>query len=478
MSIEIGGRAFVAALSLAFAIVSQVPFRFATAQTTSSEAGPSGGDAASPAATDPSDVVTAEELREELENLRERLEALEADSGSRAESDVGDVRDGEVDLSDEDVAYGSLDSDKPSHPLARDWFENITISGFGAAGFLMTGNDGLRPDGGFLIKEASLFVEAETWEDIFFFAEVQTNRLGKDDDLFVRTGEVHAHFRNVLKHWGDGLLGIKVGRIDIPFGEEYLWQDASDNPLITNSAAYPYGFDEGVLFYGKARGLGWLLSVTDGDDTRSLDDDPDKAINLKLYGNVSEDLYVSASLMRNGRVGKSAFEFGGSHFQPVGAGRASSAGTSGSRKVDAYLYELDAKYSFGDAGYVALSFGQAFVDDNDSTFDRDLLWFSAEGLVNLTPTIYAVARYSEIGTYNAGEGYHFDGKITAGGNAAFGYDTRRFRRVGVGLGWKPNPRVILKGELGADFFKVIDVSPFSATDDDRWLAGAELVLVF
>ena len=40
---------------------------------------------------------------------------------------------------------------------------------------------------------------------------------------------------------------MKLGRIDIPFGDEYLWQDAIDNPLITNSAAYPYGWDEGIL---------------------------------------------------------------------------------------------------------------------------------------------------------------------------------------------------------------------------------------
>ena len=405
-------------------------------------------------------------VQEEIQDLRRRLEILEA--RDRDEVDLSDDRVGEV---DGDLA-------EPSHPLAKPWFQNFTISGFAAAGFLATGNDGERENGGFLVKEATLWIEADVWEDISFFAEIQTNRLGKDDSLFVRTGEVHAHFRNVLKRWGDDLLGIKIGRIDIPFGEEYLWQDSSDNPLITQSAPYPYGFDEGILLYGNLHGLGWLFSVTDGTDDRSLEDNTDKAVNVKVYGRPWSPLYLSASFMRNGRAVKSAFEFGGSHFQPIGASHVSSVGDSASTKVEAYLYQLDAKYHFGDKAYVAFSFGQALVDDRDSTFDRDLLWFVVEVLYHFHPKVYGVARYSEIGTYKTSEGYHFDGKITAGGNAAFGYDARRLQRLSLGAGWRPNPRVLLKGEVGADWFDEIEGSPFTASGDERWLVGFEVVLAF
>ena len=43
-------------------------------------------------------------------------------------------------------------------------------------------------------------------------------------------------------------------------------EDASDNPLISNSGAYPCGYDEGMVAYGTLKGLGWIASLTDGRD--------------------------------------------------------------------------------------------------------------------------------------------------------------------------------------------------------------------
>lgn len=380
---------------------------------------------------------------------------------------------GEVDLSPDRAPS----ADGQDHVLARPWYDNVDLWGFGAAGFLDSGRDGTRPDGGFLVKEATVFLEAEVWDNTSLFLEIQTNRLGKDDSLMVRTGEVNAHFRDVLSGWSEIPLGIKVGRVDIPFGEEYLSQDASDNPLISTSAGYPYGFDEGIVLYGELCGVGWVTSVLDGTDARSIEDNRDKSITAKLYGNACDWLYLSGSFMRNGRAAKSAFEFGGSHFEPVGASHASSAGSSTGTKVDALLYEIDAQLTC-EHGHLALSFGQAFVDDDGSTFDRDIRYFSIEPMVRITKEIYAVARYSEIGTYDSTEGYHFDGKTTAGGNSAFGYDTRRFQRLSVGLGWQPNPRVTVKAEVGKDWFDVIRQSTTRAGDDDRVLVGFEVVLEF
>ncbi|MFT5326141.1 MAG: hypothetical protein ACI8P0_004015 [Planctomycetaceae bacterium] len=213
----------------------------------------------------------------------------------------------------------SLDEDEdapPTHVLARRWLENFRMSGFAAFDLLSTGKDGKNAEGGFIVTETTIWIEPQVWDDISVFFELQVNRLAKDDTLAARTGEVHVHFRDVWKSECGDTLGIKVGRIDIPFGEEYLWQDSIDNPLITQSAAYPYGFDEGVLLYGStADGLGWLLAVTDGTDERSIEDEWDKAVNVKFYGSPSENVYLSSSFMRNGRAAKSAFEFGGSHFQ-------------------------------------------------------------------------------------------------------------------------------------------------------------------
>lgn len=182
--------------------------------------------------------------------------------------------------------------------------------------------------------------------------------------------------------------------------------------------------------------------------------------------------------MGNGRAGKSAFEFGGSHFQPVGASHLSSTGISDSRMVDATLYQVDAEYDFGERASVAWSLGRGLIDDADNVFDRDLTWFSVQPQVSIAPSSYAVLRYSEIGTYESGGGYHFDGKTTAGGNSAFGYDVRRFRRMSVGVGWQSNPRVVLKGEVGYDWFDLIDDAPLVESNTHRLLTGAELVLIF
>lgn len=416
--------------------------------------------------------VRVDLLMDELATLKDRISQLEDSTFEGDELIIDDPLLDEVDLEEDELA-------PPTHVLARRWFENFQMSGFAAFDFLATGNDGKNPEGGFLVKETTIWIEPQVWDDISVFFELQVNRLAKDETIAARTGEVHVHFRNVWDSGCGDTLGIKVGRIDIPFGEEYLWQDSIDNPLITQSAAYPYGFDEGILFYGStAGGLGWLLAITDGTDERSIEDDWDKALNVKFYGEPSEDLYLSASFMRNGRAAKSAFEFGGSHFQPVGASHPSSLGISPSALVDALLYEVDAKLSCDNGAYIAMSFGQAFQDDSVNTFDRNFLWYSVEALHPLSEKTYGVARFSDIGTYDSGEGYHFDGKITAGGNSAFGYDARRFQRLSVGLGWTPNPRTVIKAEVGSDWYDVIEASTFTPRDDDRWLAGFEVVVAF
>jgi hypothetical protein len=401
-------------------------------------------------------------LRRRVEELERRLAAPKS---------------GGLDLSG--AALPFLDDAPDAHPLALPWYRRIDIWGFGAAGYFDSGRSGSRPDGGFLIKEASIFLDATAWDNWSFFFELQTNRLGQDDSKYVRTGEVYAHGRRLIEFDNGDSVSIKVGRIDIPFGEEYLWQDASDNPLISTSAAYPYGFDEGILLYGTCVGVGWVAALTDGTDARSLNDSDAKALNAKIYGRPWAPLYLSASVMKNGKAAKAAFEWGGSHPQPVGAGGApSAAGQSPSTRVDSLMYELDAIATLTPRATVALSIGAATIEDDAPGFDRDLGWLSLQPSYDLPNDMYVVARYSEIGTYDADEGYHFDGKTIANGNSSFGYDTRRLQRISLGVGWKPNPKTILKFEVGRDRFHVINGSTFNPGDDDREFFGFELVLSF
>lgn len=383
--------------------------------------------------------------------------------------------DGLVDLSGEEL--DAVPRTESNHVLSSPWWQNLEIHGFGGAGFYDTGANGTRPHGGFAIKEASLFVHADVWQNIELYFELQTNRLGKDGELYTRTGEVNIHFRDL---WvSDHVeLGAKLGRIDLPFGEEYLAQDAIDNPLITQSASYVYGWDEGVALYGRVGPLNFIGSLTDGTDDRSKEDHHSKAVSLKISQSPAPRLYWSVSAMHNGKSAESGLEFGGSHFEPVGASHVSTLGISPSAVVESALVQLDLRFDvFGDRGYVAAHYGAAQQNDAVSRFDRDFQWFGIEALLKFTPSWYAAARYSEIGTYDRDEGYHFDGKIFAGGNAAFGYDTRRFRRLGVGIGYVPNPHLRIKAEAGRDWFDLIDASTRSGTDNRDFL-GFEVAVGF
>lgn len=419
-----------------------------------------------------------EQLKNTVSQLMERIERLEQLLLSKNTDLVEKVEAQAVVLEQDDyVSINSSEAGSTQDVISSNWFENFQISGFGSFSYIATGDAGTRPEGGFLIKEASLFVEADTWKNTALFFEIQTNRLGDDKTKWLRTGEVYVHLRDVFPEWEGSKMGVKVGRMDLPFGEEYLMQDANDNPLISFSAAYPYGWDEGVLIYGDYQGLGWAASVMDGTDERSVEDDSSKTYNAKLWANPIEPLYLSASVMVSGKTAKSALEFGGSHFRPVGNSRVSTAGSSASQLVEAFLWEVDAKYSFGenlDSGSLWLSYGEASLDDQDSTFDRDLRWLVIEPIWYLTESVYLAGRYSEIGTFDSQRGYHFDGKTTAGGNSAFGYDVKSFQRISIGLGWWINQRTSLKIEYSKDDFKLIEASPFSPENDERDMFGIEI----
>ena len=184
--------------------------------------------------------------------------------------------------------------------------------------------------------------------------------------------------------------------------------------------------------------------------------------------------------MATGDASKSAFEFGGSHFEPVGDDRTGRP-ISSSSEVDAKLIEIDAIKDFRIASLKAelsLSLGAAKQKDDDSEFDRDIYWFSVQPLLNFNPRWYTVLRYSEIGTYDDSDGYHFDGKTFAGGNKAFGYGVQRFRRLGLGLGWTPNPRVRAKLEIGKDWYKLIDGAMADADNKNRSFMGVEVAVGF
>lgn len=419
-----------------------------------------------------------DQQRQQLDELKDRVHELEAERRSPSEPVSPPVT--PVDLSYQEVSPASSEPVPPAErsPVSDEWFRRIHLSGFGAAGIVGTGKDAERSTLGFLNYDAHLFLDATVWKDVSYFVELLAVERGNDAET--KSGEMYVHLHDLFESsLGEG-FGLKIGRIDIPFGEEYRRQDSVDNRLITNSVNLPYNWDEGVVAYGRFGGLGWVASVMDGQTTRSIDDSRDKATTLKLYGNPIEPLYLSASFLRNGKSAKSALKFAGSHFQPVGrAGGPSVLGTSPSTQVESYAYSLDARYAFPRSkGQLDLSFGQGFLRDDNAAFNRDFLFFTVEPMVQLTPKLYAVSRFSGIGTFDDGEGYHFDGNPFAGGIGDFGDDAKSLLRWAIGLGYQLNPRTRVKLEYSRDDFEVIDSSLTKDSHEDRDLVGAQVVVGF
>ncbi|TAL04888.1 MAG: hypothetical protein EPO07_04560 [Verrucomicrobia bacterium] len=318
----------------------------------------------------------------------------------------------------------------------------VHISGEGAVGFFRTGSEGFAPNGEFRVDEAKLFVEAPVWKDVYFFSEL--NLFTREDtDLNLQLGELYLDFENVSQLWQqDGQLNLRLGRFDIPFGEEYLSRDAIDDPLISHSLMDFWGVDEGVEVYGAIAKLQYVLAVQSGGASSARDFTADKSVTLRLSGDPISWLHVGASAMRTGDVdvmneGWSELWFGGGWFGPI---------SPSATQVHANLAQGDVTFRLP-CGHVKLSGGYARYGDNDPSADngRDIWFYSVEGLHRFTRKFYAAARFSQI---LAERGYLLVGN---GDINRFYFDptqplTDNLWQLSLGLGYRFCDQLVVKAE--------------------------------
>lgn len=391
---------------------------------------------------------------------------------------------GSVDLSDE--RYESLAEAARQQPAAaevpastdqaRDWVQRIDVWGYVAADYLHTQSGGSFPGGAIAIDQASLFLNAEATGDVSLFLEVQVDYLQRNTTSDIRIGEVYAQFANVRSLPGDGTLSVKAGRFDLPFGEWYLQEDATENAMVGFPVFLPYGFDEGVLVHGKWPGRGVFAAFTEGSYDRQSQDGLAKSVTLKGYADLSEAVYVSASARWQGKARASSLCINAATLTPVGKGAFSTLGVSSSERVANYEGEFDLIWRPATGYKVQAALGAAQVDDDDDRFDRSLLWYVVEAQAPLAEQVTAIVRWSEAGTFDRHEGYRLVGRPYGNGAATFGYDLRRFSRAACGLRWQPSARVVLKAEIGADFLQAIDASALGS--DSRVFGALGIVVGF
>jgi hypothetical protein len=333
-------------------------------------------------------------------------------------------------------------------PVTKPWalpdLGKLHVSGEGGVAFFHTGSKGAFPNKEFRVDEAKLFVETPIWNDIYFFTELNiTTR--EEPDTYMRIGELYLDFENLGRWFNrDRWLNLRVGRFDIPFGEEYLTRDAIDNPLISHSLGDLWGVDEGIELYGEIGKFNYVFAVQNGGHPSLRDYNGDKA----LVGRVSFDpekwLHLSVSGMRTGDLDVNGDEFSEMWFANGFIRAIGNPGTTTTFRAE--LFEGDVQVNLP-RGYLRTAGGYIHSDDNDSSGadnGRDVYYYYAEGVFNITPKMYAAARFSQI---FAEDGFPLLGDSGDWMQYFVNELSTELSRFSIGLGYRPTPNLLLKTDF-------------------------------
>jgi hypothetical protein len=371
--------------------------------------------------------ATVEAQQQEIAELRSRVDQLDHAS-TRQESTVADLRD-RVDHAAPIEASGRA-------PDGR----RLLFSGDAAVAFFAGAADSQFPDDEFRVDETTLRVEAEAARGIYLAGELQLTTRETRDEAF-HLGEWYLEFENLGGvTTPDRLFNLRVGRVDIPFGEEYQRRGPLEDALITHSLSDIWGTDEGVELFGASGRASYAVAVQNGNTSRLRDFTSDKSVTARIGFDPGPRLHLSASAMRTGKLdamndGFSEIWFGNVVFRPIGS--------TGTTSFHADLAEFDATWSW-EGGRLEGAVGRARYDDDDPLADnrRRFTYFQVEAFQHLTSRLYGAARYSRI---HVGGGYPLAGL----GNLSeyfFGPWTTDLWRLSIGGGYRFNPAVLFKLE--------------------------------
>lgn len=274
------------------------------------------------------------------------------------------------------------------------WTDHLIISGRGAAAFFSSEENGAYPNDEFRIDEARLRLEAKLGADAYFFTEV--NLADRDDDREETwLGDLYVDIENIGQFWDAELpLNVRFGRFDIPFGEEYQYRDAIDNPLITHSLTDFWGIDEGIAFYGGFSTWDYILAVQNGSHPFFNDFNSDKSVTLRIGYQPAKSWRFSVSAMRTGDLDAQGDEmsemwYGSGFFRGIGA-----AATNGTFSVE--LLEANLRKTWS-GGHFAAAAGMTWYDDDQpGSREHTSEYISLELAQDITERWYVAGRFSRI----------------------------------------------------------------------------------
>jgi hypothetical protein len=322
-------------------------------------------------------------------------------------------------------------------------FGKVNLGAEGGVAFFNTGSKGFAPHSEFRVDEARLFIEAPVWKEVYFYSDVDL-ATRENTDLHLYFNELYLDFEDVSQLWGrDKQLNVRAGRLNVPFGEEYLARNAIDNPLISHSMTDLWGVDPGVEFYGVAGKFNYVVAVQNGGGSGVQDFTGDKSVAGRAGFDPDRHWHFSVSGMRTGDVDAQR-EFTSAEW--FGAGFFQSLGSPATTRFHANVVEGDVTARWT-GGHVSAFGGYARYGDNDPATDngRDIFYYSVEGVQQLPGKFYAAARFSEI---MADKGVPIVGFGDSGNY--FSALTTELWRLSLGIGYRFSDRLILKTEYALE----------------------------
>lgn len=323
--------------------------------------------------------------------------------------------------------------------------ERLLISGQGGVAWFENQHPDGSPDSGFRVDEALLFLEAQLHSQAFLFTEIKFLERESQDES-TELGELYVDVEDPLPLGGAaGLLSVRAGRFDTPFGEEYLTRDASLNPLISHSLADIWGVDEGVALYGRAGSCDYIMAVQNAGVPVVKEGDDDKAIIGRLGYEPCKTVRLSVSALRTGDLDaaedeKSELWFGNGFFVRIGAPETTT-------KFHVDMIEGDARWRWR-GGHVAGALGYLEYDDNDTAADNrcEAVYYSVEVVQTVRGGLYGATRFSQI---QARDGFPIIGQADYPRLLAPPW-VEDIWRLSTGLGYRWSPNLILKAEYSVE----------------------------
>lgn len=419
-------------------------------------------------------AATADEADARLEKLEQRIEELEKPEPRQSMSSLAE------------------------------WAEHVALGGSARTGWYGGEDDSPLHRANFQVWDARLFVDAELGDDVRvagttvirnvgFSFEWDLVRLGS---LQNDVGELYTDFQGL---GGSSWANVQVGRFQLPLGESYLGYSRgySDNPFLSNPVGGPWFWDEGVKLYGASSGdrLGYVASITDGDNAFNVDANGDHQYTLKLYGKPTSFLHLSVSGAYSGAVGKNSnpaqnsIWLGEAWARAFGSGSPVTNYSHGAVVADApgrireiFLVGADAVATWPDKARVWFAYGTQAIEQKDGSYDRRLHYWIGEVLLYgglVTPElsdVYVGFRAHGLGTYDSDEGYLLDFRY----RNTLGYNMKSINAWSTVLGWKMLRYVTVRAEYTRQEIEIVRGASRAirkASDDvDSW--GVEVGIQF